>query len=124
MPRPEREKNPPIVNPRRPPLASEDVKLLLNSPNPHLYIPKGPYCYNDVGLCPFWDKNRNQPDQLSGYCHFLKLGDWMDDTDGSWTMLLWDQVKECGVDDDFEDAPECLCSEGQIGGGQEGEGSV
>lgn len=59
--------------------------------------------------------------QTTGYCHFLKLGDWFDKIDGKeeeiihlerynkepikvnskqdGTMILWDSCKECGIND-------------------------
>lgn len=72
-------------------------------------IPRGMYCYKPVeapsvknGMryrvkrCPFWGKDENRHDQESGYCSYLKKGDWMTEAEGG-TFLLWDQVKECGV---------------------------
>ena len=67
-------------------------------------IPHGQYCYiplfwnNATGvlhtkLCPFWDKRDDKPEQLNGYCGYLRQGDWQ----VRGTSLLWDQVKECGV---------------------------
>lgn len=76
-------------------------------------IPKGVYCYrplgeghvNAVGLfvypvepCPYWASNPDKDSQENGYCAFMKIGDWMED--GTWH--LWDQVKECGLNDDME----------------------
>ena len=43
--------------------------------------------------CIYHDRDKDQPEQLRGYCHFLKKGDWMKDG----TMLLWDACKECGI---------------------------
>lgn len=75
------------------------------------HIPKGSYCYTikeivtdpkygfilKTNVCPHWRKfNDEYPDQLSGYCTYLKLGDFMENG----TMLLWDQVKECGINDE------------------------
>ena len=92
-------------------------------------IPNGMYCYTPiqtpeakeawekhgiyrVSPCPYWehyDVNIHGPlpaglaeyqNSYNGaYCKFLKAGDW--EPDG--TMLLWDQVKECGINDDWED---------------------
>lgn len=71
--------------------------------NPEKYIPKGLYCYTrrdgKVHLCPFWDKDYSKPEQESGYCHYLKRGDWEEEG----FSLLWDQVKECGVNDEEEE---------------------
>ena len=84
--------------------------------NPEKYIPKGFYCYN-ITCCPFWDMDKNKPEQENGYCHYLKRGDWdinpeiyegaifcygkgvKEDIEGLPLSLLWDQVKECGVND-------------------------
>lgn len=72
-------------------------------------IPKGPYCYTTDGIfkgttlkikiCPYWDKVKNAPEQENGYCHYLDEGDFDDGP----CFLLWDQVKECGVNDDWTD---------------------
>lgn len=95
------------------------------------FIPKGPYCYTPdtskeaeeaakfgvfkIHPCPYWERYNQKthgelPEELKqhlknalfyegAYCKFLKTGDW--EPDG--TMLLWDQVKECGINDDWED---------------------
>lgn len=55
-------------------------------------IPKGMYCYDTKGKCPYWSINREKPTQLNGYCSYLGRGDW--ESEGF--ALLWDQVKECG----------------------------
>lgn len=58
-------------------------------------IPKGDYCYNNgrSDPCPYWDCDLTKPMQLDGYCHYLESGDWEDEG----CSLLWDQVKECGI---------------------------
>lgn len=78
-------------------------------------IPTGTYCYfgatrTQVGQdaqgfplyrtvpCPFWAANPNAPEQGYGYCAKLRSGDWME----GGTSLLWDQCKECGVNDPDE----------------------
>ena len=62
-------------------------------------IPEGHYCYTGWGeefkICPYWAKDPTKPEQQSGYCHFLDRGDWEDGL-----SLLWDQVKECGINND------------------------
>ena len=72
-------------------------------------IPKGMYCYTrldtdsnisagfKVKLCPYWEKKAHLPEQSCGYCNYLELGD----ADENGTFLLWDMVKECGVNDDY-----------------------
>lgn len=80
-------------------------------------IPAGLYCYTVVPSdnleasdstlrirpCPYWSINREaraaHGTQSSGYCSYLRTGDWMENG----TLLLWDQVKECGLKDaDFD----------------------
>lgn len=78
-------------------------------------IPEGPACYTLLGVdqqadqslpririkrCPYWAAHPGKPHQMSGYCAKLKTGDWEDDG----TILLWDQIKECGINEgDDED---------------------
>ena len=81
-------------------------------------------------LCPFldWLKRNNITNlddfQGTGFCHYLQKGDWFDEETGKeeehinlercqetlvvnskqeGTMLLWDSVKECGIN---EESPE------------------
>lgn len=72
-------------------------------------IPYGLYCYEiesydyenhrlKIKPCPYWSKDPNKPEQDNGYCSYLQMGDW----DMSLGML-WDQVKECGVNEEWED---------------------
>lgn len=56
------------------------------------YIPKGVYCYDGNG-CRWWRQNKNKDFQQSGYCMYLKVGDWYE----KGALLLWDECKECGV---------------------------
>jgi hypothetical protein len=68
-------------------------------------IPDGSYCYSVIGHgkndrikinpCPYWSRRHDKPNQVSGYCSYLGVGDW--ELPGG---LLWDQVKECGVKDE------------------------
>lgn len=72
-------------------------------------IPKGMFCYTSLGdfidgeipvkLCSFWSRDKTKPEQESGYCELLKKGDWMEN--GTW--LLWDQVKACDINAEWED---------------------
>lgn len=89
-------------------------------------IPKGPYCYTYVGdmykICPYWDSKKDLPEQANGYCHFLEKSDMdlAEETEftdmktgekskgmelpiGIGTGLLWDQCKECGINDEMEE---------------------
>lgn len=59
-------------------------------------IPKGLYCYSydengNFHVCPYW----NYVDREIAYCAFLNSSD----ADGLGLGLLWDQVKECGVNE-------------------------
>jgi hypothetical protein len=61
-------------------------------------IPLGLYCYTHIGPgkyepCPYWSIRKDKPSQENGYCEFLNIGDWMEEGGG----LLWDSVKECGI---------------------------
>ena len=64
-------------------------------------IPKGFYCYDTNGVCPYWSLNKNKPHQENGYCSYLEQGDW-DEHLG----LLWDQVKECNINMEEDDLEE------------------
>jgi len=74
-------------------------------------IPNGMYCYETLrpmhkegepykfaveGVCPYLDYDDEQPEQMCGYCWFLKEGDW----EGEGGGLLWDSCKYCGIRDD------------------------
>lgn len=68
-------------------------------------IPKGSYCYTWAGKpqdgkinpCPYWSSIINLPKQENGYCSFMEKSD-RDLGCG----LLWDMVKECGINDEVE----------------------
>lgn len=62
------------------------------------HIPKGCYCYDQKGICPYWSKREDKPDQENGFCSYLNRGDW----DVEVLSLLWDQVKECGINDEID----------------------
>ena len=89
-------------------------------------IPKGFYCYLMINgrqvNCPYWSINETYPEQNNGYCSYLEKGDWdftkeigtwsirQDDGTykkvrtsgeemGLYTGLLFDQVKECGINE-------------------------
>lgn len=69
-------------------------------------IPHGNYCYVPIGWqgckykispCPYWSKDPSKPEQQNGYCSYLGYGDWHEDKGFG---LLWDQVKECGINEE------------------------
>lgn len=87
-------------------------------------IPQGPYCYTYVdgkfSPCPYWSKVMNAPEQYDGYCSFLEKGDLDLAREGEYrnmktgeivkgsdlpfpVSLLWDQVKECRINDEMYD---------------------
>jgi hypothetical protein len=61
-------------------------------------IPRGDYCYDENGTCPFltcWDEMGKQN---NGYCNLLQKGDWHQNG----TNLLWDQCKSCRINNSEE----------------------
>lgn len=74
-------------------------------------VPQGGYCYTPlsvvdgrmhVRMCPYWKYNPRKPAQRTGCCTLMKAADWMPHPRG--TSLLWDQVKECGLNDSLDEA--------------------
>jgi nicotinamide-nucleotide adenylyltransferase len=86
-------------------------------------IPYGPYCYSgsrspnnkSYKPCIYWDMVEGDNGESIGYCHFIEKGDnefyrkipkikkgepitYVDDFSAG---LLWDQVKECGINYEF-----------------------
>jgi hypothetical protein len=91
--------------------ASADARYALHGGDVTL-IPPGLYCYSrdagsDAALgfalrvtpCPYWGSDPEKRTQQNGYCAHLKAGDWQDEG----TFLLWDMVKECGINNDFDE---------------------
>jgi hypothetical protein len=84
-------------------------------------IPHGSHCYTITGVtrredgmpvvhtdrCPYWKGRTDWSKRGFGYCRLLKAGDSTQGRtrDGAplSTMLLWDGVKECGLNDDDPD---------------------
>lgn len=60
-------------------------------------IPSGGYCYDSKGTCPYWDKSEIHEEQNNGFCWFKGRGDWSDPLSCG---LLWDQCKECGINEE------------------------
>lgn len=58
-----------------------------------------PYASPKREVCPYWGLRKDKHPQESGHCRFLGQGDW--EREG--LSLLWDQVKECGVNLDETD---------------------
>lgn len=75
----------------------EQLRDLLKEPEKH--IPLGCYCYGVDGECPFWDRDDEQEPMEDGYCHYLGMGYWELYEQEDYISLLWDQCKECGVND-------------------------
>ena len=70
-------------------------------------IPHGSYCYevlsydNETGRlnlksCPYWLFRGDKPDMMNGECTAFGIRDWEVD----YMSLLWDGVKECGVNNE------------------------
>ena len=78
--------------------STKAVHVELSDEEAQKLIPKGDYCYDGKreNPCPFWDSFGSLPEQSCGFCHYLKTGDFTENG----TMLLWDQLKECGVNID------------------------
>jgi len=77
-------------------------------------IPNGPYCYEGIGhdadgvrrikCCPFWDSDPSKGEQEFGICHYLEMNDWEEwQAENGHIPLLWDQCKECGINDNPDD---------------------
>ena len=75
-----------------------------------IVVPKGDYCYKlkkikydkerslpfmQIKTCPYWTFDKRYLDEGVGYCKYLKVGDKDENSQG----LLWDQVKECGINE-------------------------
>lgn len=65
-------------------------------PKPISWIPYGVYCYDELGICPFWDWDK---DERIAYCRLLNISDEDENSSG----LLFDQCKSCSFNDYEED---------------------
>jgi len=68
-------------------------------------IPHGCYCYDEQGVCPFWEKiikEEEGHEYETGYCYFLQEED---------CILLWDQCKICGENDFTQEELEEMAKE-------------
>ena len=54
-------------------------------------VPRGSYCYDEDGPCPYWDQAENGEEKGDGYCWLVGRGDWDDGI-----VALFDQCKICG----------------------------
>lgn len=78
-------------------------------------IPSGPYCYhgsrapgdNTYKICPFWELRTIEHGEFKGetfgYCLLIKMGDFSHKENDETTLLLKDQCKECGINNDYEE---------------------
>jgi hypothetical protein len=93
-------------------------------------IPYGYYCYEKlefiaaknackiIGQCPYWSIRNDKPEQLNGYCSYMEKGDWEICKERKWVnpetgeeveldiSLIWDQCKECGINEPTDDDEE------------------
>jgi hypothetical protein len=103
--------------------------------HPEEFVPKGDYCHGKTrsDYCPFWNLDLEGKYQANGYCHLLEKGDVEIDRDmmnsGAITeldmktgerkpvesaddmppfcmSLLWEQCKECCINDELDDIEE------------------
>lgn len=70
--------------------------------NVEKYIPKGVYCYGyrpdgKHVTCPFLRFDKTKHYQENGICEAFKM------RDADHFGLLWDMVKECGINDGWEE---------------------
>jgi len=78
----------------------------LDRKDPRKVIPHGPYCYsgtrnpadNNYIPCPYWEL-RGTIEEHYGCCSYLDISD--DDHESF--SHLWDQVKECGINNEYKD---------------------
>ena len=74
-----------------------DAAIRLNS----IDVPRGKYCYDFKDgvkrVCSYWGMDSSKELQQSGFCTLLNIHDW-DELDG--VPLLWDKVKECGINNE------------------------
>lgn len=78
----------------------------LDNGDPREVIPKGPYCYSgtrnpadkNYKPCPYWEI-RGTEEEYYGCCTYLDIAD----DDGEGFGHLWDQVKECGINSDYDE---------------------
>ena len=91
-------------------------------------IPTGYYCYTLLKnhkrhFCPYWSIKKDKLEQENGYCAYLEKGDWDINKEVKWETLdkngkkvkgklqsaneigfpmslLWDSVKECGINEE------------------------
>ena len=67
------------------------------------FIPKGHYCYGYrqdgkwIHPCPFLRFDKTKHHQEHGICEAFKI------RDSAYGGLLWDWVKECGINDEFDE---------------------
>jgi len=92
-------------------------------------IPKGLYCYNENGRCPWLEHRPEHHGQEDGYCKYLGKGDYeinreVKEATVTYTnkagkrvteieiygpdnpcafSLLWDMCKECGIDNEIDE---------------------
>lgn len=112
----------------------EELKLSIQEMKDIEKIPKGMYCYDEKGKCPFWSIKEDLPEQENGYCSFLGKSDYdinrevhdctMTTHEGGvekkiefqtgpdnpgFFSLLWDACKECNYNDYTDEEYEEMC---------------
>ena len=77
-------------------LRKPDVSIEEALKEPDKWIPNDCYCYYGDYLCPFWELKHDKYLGKNGYCHYLKHDDAYY-VDRDYLSLLFDMVKECGI---------------------------
>lgn len=68
-------------------------------------IPEGPYCYDNIGPCPFFEFKSVCKEEWDTYCNNFPVP--MGNTKVQYCKLLQkelsipDMIKDCGINDDF-----------------------
>lgn len=81
-------------------------------------IPTGIYCYEALSIvkgeqgepimktrvCPYFSYDLSKGSQNCGKCNYLEVSDW----EGTSNGLLWDQVKCCGINEDWDEIEKAM----------------
>ena len=77
-------------------LIKPDVSIEDALKKPEKWIPDGCYCHG----CIFWERIPDREPMEDGWCLYLNKGDLEFYEEDNWLSLLWDQCKECGINDE------------------------
>ena len=51
-------------------------------------IPKGLYCYDERGICPYWRRIDGREEQEDGWCDYLGKGDYEINREDNVTLIV------------------------------------